>query len=191
MEDDKQMTPVPEAELPEPVVRKTYMCGYVVYQDSTVMLHARNIQSKKIDYYAKISKFVGSKEPIQIHNLMSEIVALAICDYAPKVCKSTGSDTDTASNVAVVTYPDEFGKIHILLVDNDQAKVTNLINKIMNQYHITADDITARVLGRLYNLDVKSFPKMADFASVVQNTDVSKSLQDYYIHNESIQCDLI
>ena len=159
-----------------------YYAGYEFYADHSIMIHVRNESSDKISLYDK--RQIPEKDTISTKYLLPMTGSLALMDLVFKKCeKLVNVTTKGPTRIGGGIILDEFNNYKVIVTEADE------FNHIASNYN--SDNRCSGFIITIPFLlnDLKILlPDRVTFEAVKSSHGVSRTLDEYYINNESIVC---
>ena len=159
-----------------------YYAGYEFYADHTVMIHVRNENSETINLFDK--RRIPEKDTISTKYLLPMTGSLALMDLIFKKCeKLVNLTTKGPTRIGGGVILDEFNNYKVLVKEADEFN--RIASNYSGDHRCSGFIITIPYL--LKDLAIL-LPDRVTFEAVKAGHGVSRSLDEYYINNESIVC---
>ena len=160
-----------------------YYAGYEFYADHKVMIHVRNESSDSISLYDK--RELPNTETISTKSLLPMTGSLALMDLIFKKCeKLTHITTKGPTRIGGGVILDELNNYKIIVTEADK------FSKIVANYN-EPDRCSGFIITIPFLLEDLTIllPDRVTFETVKSSHGVSRTLDEYYINNESIVCE--
>ena len=161
----------------------TYHAGYDLFKNNMMLGRIRKENNKEIDLYFKVSAS-------NIEQINFNIIAFAVMDYYTNLVSSNPEVIKGDSRVYhVVVYINKSNEYIVNIVDNDNVK--DKINFINDNLNIQSGLLLDRIIG-IYSDNIKDFEiTKANIKSTYIRSVYAKSLEELYLSNETVLCELV